>query len=233
MRWKLRQLQLIGCLFLGIMAVPQFATPQVLSLTDCHGFTRAVKSVNQGSLNRVEVQVSSSTTSTEGTQVTVTNTVTGQANTAVVKGGVASFEGLAPGTYTMSTAVPSIQVGAVSISGATALSTAAAAGVVAGAGAATGAGVVGVGVAVDTAVNQISESPSDGAEETPTPLPTVEPTVEPEPTSTPMPTPTEDPCGICDPDAEPTPISDFFGPDEQPAKLSPYALNHRCCGAVG
>lgn len=208
-----------------------------LLITDCHGFTRALHTVKSGELNTVKIAVSNSGGAPlNGAQVTLTNSVTGETITAASQNGFATFQSVAPGSFSVSTTAANATIGTVSVSGA-GVSTAAAAGAVGAAGATTGGGGLVVAREVDHQIHsdpepepQPDENDTDGsqggggadldgdgivdpiAEPTVTPIPTVEPTPEAtpqRPPTTPRPTPD---CEDCDPDAEPEPLDedDFF-----------------------
>lgn len=198
--------------------VPTYAAAQSLVILDCQGITRAIHETRGAQFNRVEVQVSEpSGAANSGSQVQLTNNVTGDVYTAQTTSGSAVFEGVPVGNYSMAVTGSNLSVGTITI-GSTGLGVAAASGVVAG-GAVAGGGAIAGGVAV---ADQISND--DEPDPTPTPNPNASPT--PEPTTTPIATPTPTPCD-CDPDAEPTPVDDFFDDEPTPTAktakvLSPY-----------
>lgn len=199
--------------------LPQLALAQALVIADCQGFTRATRSAQPGTTNRVEVQVNNAP---DGSRVSLTNAANGSVTESVAMNGVAVFEQVPPGVFTISTVQPGVTLGAITISGVGAATTftALTAGVVA-AGAGAGAAAVGVVAAADT-LNENSND--DGPEDIPT-SPTPEPTPQP-PVVTPTPVPTvpqDDGCPACDPDAEP-PVLDPFDPpaSSQTQQLSPF-----------
>ncbi len=185
----------------AIMALPQLAHAQLV-VTDCYGFTRAVQNVDAGSLSNVEVSVNDALGNPlNGTEVTLTNSVTGEITTVVSQNGVATFSNIAPGTFSVSTAATGASVGTVSVATAS-VGTVAAAGAV-GATAAVGGGAA-VGAVAATENVTSGNSPSGGGEEggggsggseggggssgggsgggsevVPTPIPTVAPTLAP------------------------------------------------------
>lgn len=199
------------------------AVAQSLVILDCQGITRAIHEARGAQASRVEVQVSeSSGAPSNGSQVQLTNNVTGQVYTAETQSGTAVFGSVPPGNYSMALIGSDLTVGTITI-GSAGLGIAAASGVLAG-GALVGGGAVAGGA---SAVNSISGGNND-PEPTPTPTPIPNATQTPIPSSSPTaaPTPTATPCD-CDPDAEPTPVDDFF--DNQPTPpagkaraLSPY-----------
>lgn len=193
------------------------ALAQTLAILDCQGITRLIHQTKSGELNRVQINVADASGSpSNGTNVQLTNNVTGQAYTAQTASGSAVFPSVPPGSYSMAVSGSNLSVGTITI-GSSGLGVAAAGGVLASGVAAGGGAVVG-GVAV---VDQV-ESQINGNAPAATPTVTIEPTpIVPTPSPTPpinTPEPTPTPCD-CNPDAEPTPVDDFFG---EPAAVSPY-----------
>ncbi|MBX7144032.1 MAG: carboxypeptidase-like regulatory domain-containing protein [Oligoflexia bacterium] len=189
---------------------------QSLLITDCQGFTRAAKSVKPNSLNRIEVNVSDvSGNPLDNVQVSLTNSATGEVSTVTAKSGVAAFENVAPGAFSVSSSAAGVSFSSIAIAPG-ALSTLAATGIVAGGAVASGGAATGVVIGATDAVNSVTNNNSD-PDPTPTPIP---------PTPTPIPTveatPTID-CQ-CNPDAEPTPIDDFFKDKNlTPTPISPFS----------
>ncbi|MCO6429587.1 MAG: carboxypeptidase regulatory-like domain-containing protein [Deltaproteobacteria bacterium] len=191
------------------------ALAQSIIIQDCNGFTRGVKSADPSGANKVEVSVSDAGGApADGSQVTLTNSVTGESITTVAQNGVAVFENVAPGMFTVTTASDALVVGTIGVGS-----------MGAGIAASTGAAIVGGGaiagtgaVAVPLAVEVVESDEDDEPEATPTPAPTATPQP-PAPTPQPTPEPTPDDCN-CDPNAEPTPIDDFFqaNQDNLPAR---------------
>jgi hypothetical protein len=183
------------------VAAPQRADAASIFITDCQGFTRAVKAVEPGVLNSVQIAVTAAGKPASGVPITLTNTVSGAVTTVEATDGIATFPGVTSGVFSISTPESGIQIGAITIESGSI--SPGAAGVIGGAIVAGGIAGAGVGIAA-VADDGGSDSP------TPTPLPTSipAPTVRPTPTRipTPLPTATE----ICDPDAMPTPIETFF-----------------------
>lgn len=198
-------------LILGANISSAFA--QSLLVTDCQGFTRAARSVKPNSLNRVEINVSDvSGNPIDNVQVTLTNSATGEVSTATAKSGIAVFENVAPGAFSVSSSAAGVSFSTIAIAPG-ALSTLAATGVVAGGAVVSGGAATGVVVGATDVVNSATNNDSE-PEPTPTPLP-------PTPIPTIAPTPTID-CQ-CNPDAEPTPIDDFFkNQATTPTPISPF-----------
>lgn len=245
---KLAGVLTCACLFL----LPVAAQAQLV-ITDCFGFTRAIQNVDPGSLSNVQVNVSDAFGSPlNGAEMTLTNSVTGEISTAVVQNGVASFPGVAPGTFSVTTAATGASVGSVSISAASAGIIAAGTATAVGAGVLGGAGVaaVAVGQQVNSAVqgggNEEEKSSEgggnggsgSGGEAAASPTPDPGEGLFPGPTaapgtsnpggavsSSPTPTPTPEDCGNCDPGEEAPSLSEeeFFRKKTQFAAAAPAA----------
>jgi hypothetical protein len=211
---QLRQIIYIAYLFILLNAAT--ANAQIV-LLDCQGITRAVHEAKGTELNKIQVEVSQQgAVPANGTEVQLTNNVTGEVYTAQASSGSAVFPSVPPGSYTMAVSGTNVTVGSITI-GSTGLGAAAAGGVVAGGAVAGGGAIAGGVVAVDQIEQQISDE-SEPPLETPTPEPTTTPEI---PIETPIPeapSPTPTICD-CEPDAEPTPIDDFF---DEPAAISPF-----------
>ena len=173
-------------------------------ITDCQGITRAIHETQGTELSKVQVQVSeASGVPSNGVSVELVDNISGQVYISQTNAGIAVFDGVAIGNYSMVVTGSNLLVGTVTI-GSTGLGLIAASGVVIGTVAGAGGAVVG-GV---TIVEEIDKQTNGNTDNQPTPLPTSIPT--PRPTSVPnIPTATPTPCD-CVPDAEPTPLDDFF-----------------------
>ena len=117
---------------------------QSITITDCHGFTRAVKEVSHNVPTRVEVNLTTTSGSVaEGSTITLTNAVTGKSISTTVHSGVAVFDSVPPGVFSIG--VPtgdSIELATISLSG-VAFSTGTAATALLGVGALTVGGIAG------------------------------------------------------------------------------------------
>lgn len=198
---------------------------QGLVITDCQGITRAFHETRGTELNKVQIQVSeASGAPSTGSPVQLTNNITGQTFTVQTNSGVAVFNGVPAGNYSMVVTGTNLSAGTITV-GSTGLGAVAAGGVVAGGVAAGGGAVIG-GVAV---VDEVESQIAGDSKPTPTPTPTPEVTENPAPIQTPIPPtpePTPTPCD-CVPDAEPTPLDNFFDGQTAPATrhakaISPY-----------
>ena len=194
---------------LALLATSSNALAQSILINDCLGFTRATRQVAPGESSKVQVEVSTqSGTASNGSELKLTNAVSGENYSAQSANGMATFERVPSGVYTLSASDSTLKVGGVWL-GATAPSVALATGAALLTGGAAAGGVAGIAVAVD---NATGGSPGG----VPTPAPTASPTATP--------------CPVCNPDIEPTPIDDFFGDKsaQQPGRsartqeLSPY-----------
>lgn len=200
--------QLIFFISVLLLGAPQFVLAQSIVINDCLGFTRAVRQTTPGEPSNVRVEVSSqSGPAANGSEVKLTNAVSGETYSTQSVNGIVTFERVPSGVYTLSAADSGLKVGAVWL-GATAPSVLLATGAAVLTGGAAAGGVAGLTVAVNNATSGNSEDPPI--------LPT--------------PAPTATPCPVCNPDAEPTPIDNFFGDkkaQQQPRsarvqELSPY-----------
>lgn len=225
------QTSILKLLTLGVTLLPLLAEAQSIAILDCNGFTRALKAVDDGSLNRLELHVTDATGApSTGAEVSITNAATGEVSTAVTNNGIAVFKNVAEGAYTLN-AGAGAAVGEVAI-GSMTFSTAATTAAAAGAATAAGGTATGVVVGVEEVASTINESNEEEPEPQPTAIPTPLPTAEPPaptpaptlPPATPEPTATPDDCD-CDPGAKPTPIDpdDFLNPQPTPMRpqLSP------------
>lgn len=235
---KLNSTLTFVCAVVLFVLVPGISFAQLM-ITDCNGFTRALHRVDPGSLNNVDITVSDALGNpAEGVEVTLTNSATGETVTAVSQNGVASFNNLAAGSFSMSSPAAGATVGAVSVAP-VGVGTATAVGVVGTSAAAAGGGAVGVGEV--TGIDIVDEITNNEPDPTPTPTPTPAPTPEPTPEATPIPTPrptatppqatprptprprptaTPTPCD-CDPDATPSPLPPFAPTIVTPTPISP------------
>lgn len=209
--------QFLAYALLGALLYAPSLHAQSLVITDCQGITRAVRQAKPESLNKVEVDVSQATGGpANGSDVTLTNSVTGETASVEVTNGKAVFTNLRPGTYSLAVAESNLQIGAIVLAP-MGVTTVAGAAIVGGAVVAGGGAAAGAGVAIADEVDS-----TDSDDEDPVP-PTPVPTQPPSPTPPPVePTPTQVPDCNCDPDAEPTPIDDFFG-DEAAARPVPVS----------
>lgn len=206
-------------LTIGLVFAADSADAQSLVILDCQGITRAIHETRGAQFNRVEVQVSEpGGAANSGSQVQLTNNVTGEVYTTQTTSGSAVFDSVPVGNYSMAVTGSNLSIGTITI-GSTGLGIAAASGVLAGS-ALAGAGVVAGGVAVADQVNSNNNEPAP----TPTPQPSLTPTPKPDPSSSPVPTPTPTPCD-CEPDAEPTPVDDFFDDNPTPTARTAKALS--------
>jgi len=141
---------------------PSLLFAQGLLITDCQGFTRVAKALNPGKAAKLEVSVSNAGgTSTNGVQVSLTNSATGEVSTAVAKNGVAVFDNVTRGVFTLSTEASGVSIGSVSVAGASV-----SAGVATGVGIGTvigggGAVVAGGTEVVDTTFGDSSNDSTD------------------------------------------------------------------------
>ncbi len=207
-----RRISLVYYIFVLVLIAPALSRAQSILITDCQGFTRVAQKVKANSLNNIEVQVSNSAQqATEQVQVTLTNSVTGQSVTASAQNGVAVFQNIAPGSFSVTSSAAGVSFASITVAP-VALSTVAAVGVVTGGAVVGGGAATGIVIGTTEIVDQVQNKNSE-PEPTPTPLP---------PTPTPQATPTPD-CA-CDPNAEPEPIDDFFNKAvPTPSPLSPAA----------
>ncbi|NDC38191.1 MAG: hypothetical protein EBZ48_09080 [Proteobacteria bacterium] len=143
---------------------------------------------------------SQSGSAANGTEVKLTNSISGETYSAQSANGMVTFEKVPSGIYSLSAPDSTLQIGAVWL-GATAPSVALATGAALLTGGAAAGGATGLGIIVHNATNGGGSDESAPPPILPTPVPT--PTV----------------CPVCNPDAEPTPIDDFFGGENPP--LSP------------
>lgn len=196
----------LGAISPGLIAS---AFSQSLVITDCQGFTRAVKDVEPGSSNKVEIELNQAGAPAESAEATLTNSVTGEVTAALSKKGLVTFENISSGTYALNITDPNNKAGFIliapmGVSGGLATTVGVITGVV-GAGAA-----VGIGVAIEDEIDDSdSNDPPSGSG--PNPQEPEEPAPQPGPNPTPQPTPipTPDPFP-CDPDEEPPPLDSFF-----------------------
>jgi hypothetical protein len=197
---------------------------QMTVIMDCQGFTRATQTTQPGTLTTVNVQVEAiAGGAAEGAQVTLTNALTGQQFQTTVSSGVASFQSVPAGTFTIQAASETLSMGLIEFAP-IGFSPVVAGGVGAAVIGGGSAGLVGIGV---TVADQIDGS-NNSAE--PTPIPTPPPAPQPPP----PPPLAPDECRTCDPDAEPEPLDDFFADKAGPkarategrfaqSRLSPYS----------
>jgi hypothetical protein len=220
--WDFRRITFISILLFCFLTInPFIANSQSVVITDCQGITRAIHETRGTEFSKVQVQVSEADgVPSNGTSVELVDNVSGQIYVSQTSAGIAVFDGVAIGNYSLVVKGSNLIVGTVTI-GSTGLGLIAASGVVIGAIAGAGGAVIG-GVAL---VDEIDKQTNGNADNQPTPLPTTIPS--PRPTSVPnIPNPTPTPCN-CVPDAEPTPLDDFFN-DKQGVNsrrqeaLSPY-----------
>lgn len=190
---------LFGLLFLVAAATEQ-SDAQSLLIMDCQGFTRAAQEVKAGSLNRIEVSIAGGVSSNlpHASNIKLVNAVTGESFSAETSGGVAVFENVPPGTFTLESATEGLRMGALWI-GPMEVAPALAAGVAIGAGTVGAGAVAGIGVAVA----EVSSSGGGGSSFPPAPVPQPP---QPPPTIAPPPS-----CATCNPNARPDPLDDFFG----------------------
>lgn len=130
-----------------------------LTILDTSGFTRAAESVD--GLGNVEFSViGSDGVVTEGASITLSNAATGETLTAVVSNGVAAFESIAPGTWTVASATTGVTFTNVAVSS-VALAAGAGGGIALGAAglAAAAGGTAAIVAATDTG-NSSDLSPS-------------------------------------------------------------------------
>ena len=185
---------------------------QSIIVNDCQGFTRATKQVQPGETNSVGVQVSAASgAAADGTTLQLTNVVSSQVFTANVTGGAALFENVGPGVYALSAPSSGLGIGAITIGTGGML--------LAGSGALSGGTLLLGGAAaggVAAGVVAASGGFSGGSSHSPTPTPTPLPT----PTPGPRPRPTATPCPVCNPNAAPTPINNFFNSQQNPNRTA-------------
>ena len=219
----MRHARLIAILLSALVITRPLAVyAQGLVITDCQGITRAIHQTRATEVNKVQIQVTESGGApSNGASVQLTDNVSGQVYTAQTNSGMAVFNGVPVGNYSMVVTGSNLSVGSVTI-GSTGLGVAAASGVVAGGVIAGGGALAGGVIAVDEINTQIEGNSNNEA--TPTPQPTTIPT--PNPTSIPSATPqaTPTPCN-CVPDAEPTPLDNFFDDKESVNSRSQVALS--------
>jgi hypothetical protein len=209
-------------LFALVFTSPVTVYSQGLVITDCQGITRAIHQTRATELNKVQIQVTESGgVPSNGASVQLTDNISGQVYTTQTNSGMAVFNGVPVGNYSMVVSGSNLTVGTVTI-GSTGLGVVAASGVVAGGVVAGGGAIAGGVVAVDEINTQISGNSNSGP--TPTPQPTTIPTPNPTaiPSTPPEATPT--PCD-CAPDAEPTPLDNFFDDKEEIKSRSQVALS--------
>lgn len=235
------------CVLSMLSALPVHAQ---LILTDCQGFTRAVQNVDPGSLNDVQVSVNDAAGNPlDGVEVQLTNSVTGEVITVLSQNGVATFQGVGTGTFSISSTAAGATVGTVSIT-TTAVATGLALIAVTTAAVLGGAATTGIVVGVDEATKSGSSGGGsgsgsggdgsgsggsdggDGSDEGPGPgeIPTPDPTPQQGSGSSPTdsgggssePSPTPEDCD-CDPGADAPTLdeNDFFANAATP--LSPYS----------
>ncbi|RMG41870.1 MAG: hypothetical protein D6719_07670, partial [Candidatus Dadabacteria bacterium] len=152
---KRHHIKALALLLLAYLFMPVAVCAQLV-ITDCQGFTRAVQSVEPGQLSNVEINVTDALGNpADGIQVQLTNSATGEVTTAVAKNGVATFENLSSGTFSVSSSATGASIGSVSVStvGVTAVTatTATRVGVTA-----TNEAVAGVTAVTNEVVNQIN-----------------------------------------------------------------------------
>lgn len=220
--------------FLFFLLLPTLGQAQSLMIFDCQGFTRAIQKVQPNMGSRLELQVQGAE-STQSAQVTITNNVTGQTLTAQAQNGVAVFENIPPGSFTVGATGANTTLGAVSIAPMTVSTAAATAAVgtttVVGGGAAAGGAVVvddTLNLGITAPANEESP-PQEGEPGSGDPLDPVEPDPETPPVEEPPPTTGEDggggsECTTCAPDEDPPSLNeeDFFGPPlEEGRMISP------------
>ena len=182
-------------------AVAEETTAGGVNVIDSQGFTRAALDLGSGENASLTVEVvGAGGVSAAGTTVTLAS-ATGETLTAVVAAnGVATFEGIAAGSWTIASAAPGVTFVS------TSLAPVAAGAAVGASAAAVGAGVVGVGGATTLAVQEANNS--GGSSATPTPASdddddttggsdddddaTTSPTETPAPTATPAPSTGDD-----------------------------------------
>lgn len=198
---------------------------QAIIVTDCYGLTRALKSVKGGSKNIVRVEVKSATgTPANGSQVTLTNATTGEVAKTTAVDGVATFNEVSSGVFSVATETTGVTMGSVAIQP-VAVAAGLSAGALTGVAAGTG-GTVAIGAGGLTVVDEVQKddpNPDDGGGddgETPPAgeTPGAEPTPDSEPTPSEQP---EDPDCPCEPDAEPTPLPPFVDGPEPAAQNCP------------
>lgn len=213
----------LGLLFLLI--APCGAEAQSLMIFDCQGFTRAIQKVQPNVGSRLELQVQGAESS-QSAQVTITNNVTGETLSAQTQNGVAVFNNVPPGSFTVGATGANTTLGAVTIAPMT-VSTAAAATAlgtttVVGGGAAAGGTIVvddTLNLGITSPTNQ-GDAPPDtttpGGEDPATPVdqsPETPPAELPPTTSNPGNGGSDQECTTCDPLEDPPDLSqeDFFG----------------------
>lgn len=200
-------------LLLYCLLFPITLWSQALLITDCQGFTRAVQSLNPGSLGKVNINVADALGNpADGIEVTLTNSATGEVTTAVSQNGIASFSNVTAGSFSVGSSTAGTAIGSVTV-GTMGVGTVAASGVVAATGAVGGGAAVTVGSKVEDAVNNVIGIGNDDRID-PTPTPVRTPLIPTDPDNdispTPIPTPLPTPIYECDPKVTPKPLSPFF-----------------------
>jgi hypothetical protein len=148
------------------------AEAQSIVINDCVGFTRAVRQTSPGEPSNVRVEVSSqSGPATNGSELKLTNAVSGESYSAQSANGMVTFERVPSGVYTLTATDSTLKVGAVWL-GATAPGVVLASGAAILTGGAAAGGATGLVVAVN---NATSGGGSAESSLPPTPVPTATP----------------------------------------------------------
>lgn len=182
-----------------------------IKILDCDGVTRASKSIDGLEKQDIELKVQDAAGQpADGTQVSLTNTETGQVVSVTSKQGVATFPELNAGTWVASSSASGVTLTGVSI--ATAIPMTVAAGAIAGATVVSGGAVYGTTegvIAISDSIENNSDNSSDDQDDD----------NDPNPSPTPSPSP-EEPCD-CDPDEEAEELDDFF--NAKISEISPFS----------
>lgn len=187
---------------LAVVPVPTLALP--LQIFDCNGVSRASKDVSANAKSEVKIDVTSNSGQVaDGTQVTLTNSESGEVLTASAVNGTVTFPAVATGSWVLGSSVSNLLFESVFL--VSEISAVAAGGAAVAAGVVGGGAVAGGVVIVDDQINDNNDNPA------PTPTPIPDPTIPPNPTIDPL-------CPDCDSDDDADEIDNFFDAKKEEEK---------------
>lgn len=177
-----------------ILPITSFALP--LQIFDCNGVSRATKDVSANAKSEVKIDVTSNSGQVaDGTEVTLTNSASGEVLTASAVNGTVTFPAVATGSWVIGSTVSNLLFESVFLT--VEISSMVAGGAAIAAGVVGGSAVAGAVVVVDDQINENKDTPA------PTPTPEPDPTIPPNPTIDPL-------CPDCDSDDDADEIDNFF-----------------------